>query len=50
MSPDPTMKATLFAQDAIKVMFAALIVVGTILALLPFGPAKWIVEFLQHYQ
>jgi hypothetical protein len=49
VSPDPTMKASLFAQDIIKVIFAALIVVGTILALLPFGPAKLVVKFLQDY-
>lgn len=50
VSPDPTMKATLFAQDIIKVIFAGLIVLGTILALIPLGPAEWIVEFLQHYK
>jgi hypothetical protein len=49
VSTDPTMRATLVSQDIIKVVFAGLIILGTILVHLESGWAKWVVDLLTRY-
>lgn len=49
VSPDPTMRGTLLSQDIIKVIFAGLIVVGTILAQFAWGQQSWLVRQLMQY-
>jgi len=49
VSPDPTMRGTLLSQDIIKLIFAGLIVVGTILSQFSWGQDSWLVEQLMRY-
>jgi len=51
LSPDPSMRGALLSQDIIKLIFASLIVVGTVLALMAWWePAQWVVEHLRAYE
>jgi len=49
VSPDPAMRGTLLSQDIIKLIFAGLIIVGTILIQFAWGRESWLVEQLRHY-
>jgi hypothetical protein len=49
VSPDPTLRATLFSQDLIKLLFAGLIVVGTVLVQFRWGPATRLLEQIMKY-
>jgi len=52
LSPDPTMRGALVSQDIIKLLFAGLLVLGTLCLVLPQWagwPQTWIVEFLTSY-
>jgi hypothetical protein len=48
VSPDPTLRGTLRSQDIIKLVFAAMIVIGTICS--QFGWPRWLVEALTKYK
>ena len=50
VSPDPALRGVLVSQDIIKAMFAGLILLGVLAALLPGGAASWFVELLKHYR
>jgi hypothetical protein len=49
VSRDPTMRASLVSQDIIKALFAALILVGTVLLHVRADWARWAVEQLTKY-
>lgn len=50
VSIDPTMRGTLVSQDIIKALFAGLILLGVLAALLPGDTAAWFVELLKQYK
>lgn len=50
VSEDPAMRGTLVSQDIIKVIFAGLIILGILAALLPGETAGWFVELLKQYK
>ena len=49
VSPDPTMRSTLLSQDIMKLIFAGLIIVGTILVQFSWGQESWLVRQLMQY-
>ena len=49
VSTDPTMRGTLVSQDLIKVVFAGLIILGTLCYHLDLPPARWIADLLTKY-
>jgi hypothetical protein len=50
VSPDAGLRGTLRSQDVIKAVFAGVIILGVVLALLPGGGDSWLVELLKHYR
>ena len=50
LSPDPVVRSSLLSQDIIKVIFAALIVLGTLAAQFDNPVTRWLVELLARYK